>query len=337
MSGKALSAADYDALMNMKSVPQVAAYLTERTGYSEAFKNVSASALHRATLERILREHLRTDLRRLMPFMSQGAKKFMGILPLGEGMERVKICLRLIHIGHSEQIPEYMSKIRGGKVIIPSNVLAGIKTVDGLIDALKDTPYYKALSVFYGREDRQKLFYLEMALDTYWANLLYKYAKKYLASDESKSVRKLYGTEFDLENLTFLLRCKRTFDMTDEELYASIIPVYYRLKEAVVTRIVKAPSYDEALSIIAEETPYGAAFSKDDRFIERRRDEYIVRTQRSLSRAGQYTVMSPVCYVLRRRIEINNIVSIIEGIRYGLEPEMIRTYLVGYERGGIEV
>lgn len=337
MTGKALGDADYDILMNMRSVPDVASYLVENTGYASAFKSVSPTALHRGGLERLLREQLNTDIKRMLPFMSQGAKKFMTVQPLGEGIEKIKICLRLIHIGHREQIPEYMSALSGGRVVLTSAALSEIDSIDGLIEALRGTPYYKALEMFYGRAERQKLFNLEMALDTYWAGLLYKYAKKYLTKDEAKAAIRLYGTEIDLENLTFLMRCKRTFDMKDEEIYAGIIPKYYRVREATIAKIVKSESYDAALSIIAEETPYGQAFSKDDRFIEKRRDEYIAKLQRRIGSTSGYSVMSAVCYINRRRVEINNIVSVIEGIRYGLEPDMIKTYLIGYGRGGSEI
>ena len=138
----------------------------------------------------------------------------------------------------------------------------GIESIDMLVDRLAETPYYAALKVFSSNPDKQKPFYMEMRLDTYWTKLVFKYLNKYLTGGEKSSIRKLYGTEFDLENLTFLLRCKKSFDMTDEEIYTCLIPLYYRLKEETVTHIVDAQSYDDALGIIESERLTALRFQK---------------------------------------------------------------------------
>ncbi len=332
MKGRALSDADYNLLMNMTSVTEVAKYLSAHAAYADAFVSRNTSNMHRAAIERCLREHLRCDIERILPFMDSGAKKFMEIFSLEEGISKIKLCLRLIHINHSDKIGEYMSKVLRGKREISADEAEGIDSIDAFIEMLRGTPYYTPLSVFCGKPNLQEPFYMETALDTYWANIVYRYAKKYLTSDEAKSVIKVYGTEFDLQNLTFLLRCKRTFKMTDEEIYASVIPKYYRLKGSTISKIVKSASYSDAISIIADETPYGLAFSEEDRFIEKRQSEYMADMKRRMNYAPRFSIQSPICYIHLRRTEIDNIVSIIEGIRYQLGSEKIAEYLIGYGR-----
>lgn len=333
MLGKALTEDDYDAVMNMKSVPDVARYLIENTAYSKVFKGVSVSSLHRRQLEEMLKNDLNSDTKRLMPYMNSGTKKFMGLMVIEDSIASLKVCMRLLNIGNTEEAVERLYKIEELKDLkreaVPDNI-----SIDDFIGLLKRTPYYEALQVFIGKPDKQLPFYMEMALDTYWTKMVIRYAKKYLSAAETKSVLKVYGTEFDFENLTFLLRCKRTFDMSDEEIYASIIPQYYRLSESTVANIVKSSSYKEALNIIREETPYGKAFSADDRFIEKRYKEYMCSLTAHTYGLNRYSVQSPIYYIHTRRTEINNIISIIEGIRYGLPAEKIRGYLIGCGKGG---
>ena len=332
MRGRALGDADYNLLMNMTSVTEVAKFLSVHPTYADAFAGRNTSNMHRAAIERCLREHLQCDIERILPFMDQGAKKFMEIFSLEDGIAKIKLCLRLIHINHSDKIGEYMSKVIGGKWEISADEAESIESIDAFIEMLRGTPYYTPLLVFCGKPKLQEPFYMETALDTFWANMVYKYAKKYLASDEAKSVIKVYGTEFDLQNLAFLLRCKRTFKMTDEEIYASVIPKYYRLKESTISKIVKCQSYSDAISIISTETPYGLAFSEKDRFIEKRQNEYMADMKRRMNYALMYSIQSAICYIHLRRTEIDNIVSIIEGIRYDLGAEKIAEYLFGYGR-----
>lgn len=342
MRGKSLKDSDYDAMMNMKSVPDVASYLIEHTRYRRALKGTSAAQIHRGALEQLLREDLKVDINSLLPYMSYGAKKFMELSEIEEGISILKICLRLLGGGHSREVPEYLEKLKATGTVDKMGSADGIESVDMLVERLADTPYYAALKVFGSNPDKQKPFYMEMRLDTYWTRLVFKYLNKYLSGDEKSSIRKLYGTEFDLENLTFLLRCKKSFDMTDEEIYTCLIPLYYRLKEETVKNIVNAQSYDDALSIIKSETPYGGAFSKEDRFIEKREREYLMHLFARAYSINQYSVLAPVDYVYRRRAEIDNIISVTEGIRYGLSPECIKDYLIKTDltnsgKGGTDV
>lgn len=342
MRGKSLKDSDYEAMMNMKSVPDVASYLIEHTRYSRALKGVSVAQIHRGALEQLLREDLKVDINGLMPYMTYGAKKFIELTEIEEGISVLKICLRLLGGGHSREVPEYLEKLKATGTVDKMGSVDGIESIDMLVERLADTPYYTALKVFDSNPEKQKPFYMEMRLDTYWTKLVFKYLNKYLTGNEKSSIRKLYGTEFDLENLTFLLRCKKSFDMTDEEIYTCLIPLYYRLKEETVTHIVNAQSYDDALGIINSETPYGGAFSKEDRFMEKREREYLLHLFARAYSTNQYSVLSPVDYVYRRRAEIDNIISVTEGIRYGLSPERIKDYLIKSDltnngKGGTDV
>lgn len=327
MRGDALTDADYRAMMNMKSVPDVAGYLIENTRYGRALGGVSPAQIHRGGLERLLAEDLNTDIERLMPYMGMGGKRFIEITEIEEGISILKICVRLLSIGRCEDVEGYMEKLRDTGTADKISC-GGITSIDELIERLRGTPYYGAMRYFKGRAERQKPFFIEMRLDTYWTHMVYKYIKKYVPKAERAAVSRLYGTEFDLENLTFLLRCKKSFDMTDEEVYACVIHHYCRLKESTVKNIVGAASYDDALKVIKTETPYGEAFSTEDRFLEKRVREYILHMSERAYSSNQYSIMAPVSYIWMRRIEIKNIISVTEGIRYGLEPDRIDAYLI---------
>lgn len=328
MSGHLLTADDYDVMMGFKRIYQISDYLTENPTYSDVLKGTHGRDIHRTELEQILHYNLEYDVKRLLPFMQRGAKKFIEVIGLEGTISKIKLCLRLIRMGHPEQVFEYKDDFTDFK--LPSE----INSVDDFIQGLEGTLCYEPLKIFLNRPELQHTFEMETALDSFWADYMLKASDKYLSPDERKPIRKVFGTEFDLSNLSFLIRCKRTFDMTDAEIYSSIIPRYYRLTEATVSKIIKSPSYDAAIEIIAEETPYKAAFSAEDRFIEKRLTEYITRIKKHCYNANAYSILSPLCYIHLRRNEINNIVSIIEGIRYKLDPDTIKDYLIGYEKGG---
>ena len=334
MTKTTLHRADYDALIQLHSVPAVASYLMENTRYQKSLQNVSPSTLHRGQLEQLLKNQTAQDVMTLLHYTDMDSTFFLKALEMQEGIETLKVFLRLLHIGHPEQIALQAQDIRIGKDSIKMSDLAEIRSFSGFLELIRPTPYYAVFRTFADDPRRQELFYLEVALDSYWAKLICRYAKKYLSDEDAKLALKVYGTEIDLDNLIFLLRCKERFQMDDDEIYACVIPSYYRLTPAAITEIVSAPTIEAALKLIAERTPYGDAFSESDRFFEKRKNDYMARLNRRIYANHPYSLQAAISYAHLRHIEINNIVSIIEGIRYGLPPDAILSHLVGYAEGG---
>ena len=62
MYGKCLKEADYQGLLNCKSVTEIAAYLKQRTAYSSAISGMNENEIHRGQLETKLRQELYFDL-----------------------------------------------------------------------------------------------------------------------------------------------------------------------------------------------------------------------------------------------------------------------------------
>ncbi len=333
MSGQTLHKEDYDALKRLRSVSEVAAYLKENTRYAKALQDVIPAIVHRGRLENALKEQLVSDVEALLPFLDMNKRVFMDVFELEEGVEKLKIFLRLLVSGHPEQFALITEEIPTGHEPISAKEISKLKTFDAFFDFISGTPFYRPLSSFKNDPERQHLFLYEVSLDNYMAELLNRYAKKYLKKEDQKLAERSVGTITDLDNIKFLLRAKLYFAMTDEEIYAGIIPRYYRLKQPTIAKVVAAPSYAEAVAVLQEETPYGEAFSSEDRFIEKRIEEYLLKLNRHLFLTNPYSIQAPLCYIYMRRVEIKNIVSIIEGIRYGLSEDAIAEHLIGYNDG----
>ncbi|MEE1014356.1 MAG: V-type ATPase subunit [Clostridia bacterium] len=334
MTATTLHKKDYDAMAELHSIPSVAGYLHDHTRYREALKDCAIANLHRGKLEQLLRNQIQNDIRALLHYTDIESAFFLKLLEAQESIEKLKLFLRLLHLGRPEQILEENVDVFVGKHHIKNTDLAQIKDFSTLIELIRPTPFYRALCSFHGDFSRQDSFYLEVALDTYWAKLVKQYTTKYLSGKDAKAALRIYGTEFDLENLVFLLRCKKRFAMSHEEIYACMIPYQHRLRKETITHIVTSPSLEAAHKAICEETPYTKAFSANDRFYEMRKNEYLYSLYQRMLTTHPYSVISAICYVHLRRLEINNIVSLIEGIRYGHNPKEIKSTLIGYSSGG---
>lgn len=329
MQRTTLHKADYEALIQLRSVAEVAAYLKEHTRYAAALDSVNPAMLHRGQMEGLLKAQIMSDILSLLPYFDISNRFFIETMELEEAIEVLKVFLNLLMTGHTEQFSLTGRDLRIGKSVLSARQLAEAADFSALLELLRPTVFYRPLRSFADDPERQTPFYLDIALDNFLAERTDKYTTKYLGAKDAAIVRKAYGAEVDLHNLTYILRAKLRLDMSKEQLYACIIPVYYRLRQGVIAELAECTDYREAVQLIKEKTPYGDAVDLDDRFIEKRVNEYLFAMQRRLLRQNPYSIQIAVGYLALRRFEIKNIVSIIEGIRYGLPPNQIKDYLVG--------
>ncbi|MEG2668912.1 MAG: V-type ATPase subunit [Oscillospiraceae bacterium] len=330
MNGGTIKSADYEALIKLKSVSDVAIYLQTNTRYKASLALINSTQIHRGELEKALKTQLLSDIISFAPFLNTSNRFFIEALELEDGIEKLKLFLSLLLIGTPEKFGEYEFDIKGNKSTVDTKKLAKVKTFAEFMEFIKSTIFYKALISFENDPSRQQLFFLDIALDNFYTEIIFKYAKKYLSGEDYHHAMLAYGTKTDLRNIGYILRSKARFSHTNEQIFTCIIPKYYKIKEATITELVTAENYNMALDIIKSSTPYAAAFDHDDRFIERRTNEYIYRLHKRESMLSPYSIQVALGYIALRRFEIKNIVAIIEGIRYSLTPDEIRKYLIGF-------
>ena len=59
---------------------------------------------------------------------------------------------------------------------------------------------------------------------------------------------------------------------------------------------------------------------------------YTLELHSRMFHKNPYSIESILYFIKLKQIEIKNIIMIIEGIRYGIEPETIKGYLIGVTR-----
>jgi V/A-type H+-transporting ATPase subunit C len=93
--------------------------------------------------------------------------------------------------------------------------------------------------------------------------------------------------------------------------------------------LVKARNFEEFVDIL-KETAYGFLFEGQNQIsFEHSYSEFIYRVYRKRFRSEAFTIASVIAYIRMKEMELSNIISIIEGIRYKLPEENIRRFVVG--------
>ncbi|MGI6124122.1 MAG: V0D/AC39 family V-type ATPase subunit, partial [Acetivibrionales bacterium] len=105
-----------------------------------------------------------------------------------------------------------------------------------------------------------------------------------------------------------------------------------RLNKKVLERLLNASNVEEYIAVL-KKTPYGFLFEGQDQLLfEHNYLEYIYKLHRMYFRRQPFSVACIISYLRLKELELSNIISIIEGIRYGLSEGMIRKFVTGMNR-----
>ncbi len=208
--------------------------------------------------------------------------------------------------------------------------LARATTFEQFVSELKNSIYYKVLQPYLAQPGKQTLFELETALDLFYQDLTFDYIKKYLSKDEAKLTIKAYGAEVDLQNILFIIRAKVYYGFTAEQIYPYIRGRNYRLKESDIKNLAEATDRQTALDAVRA-TCYQEVFDGNLNGIEAKISAYTLKMFKKAFKLKPYSIESILCYIKIREVEIRNVIMITEGIRYGLPPQEIRSYIIGMD------
>ncbi|MCL2351726.1 MAG: V-type ATPase subunit [Firmicutes bacterium] len=335
MRGKMLNSDDFRTLCSFRSVEEMGRRLQDYPGYGEALSGLEAGDMHRNILERKLILALSEDFSRIYRFITdRKLREFLSGFYLYTEIGVIKLLLCMIYDerGIVYTMPE-LSMLVTRKFRINIQSLMDARTVPDFVEALKGTPYYGVLSGRFGGDS--SLFDMEMQLDLYYYMNLWKLLDEALDGRNRRVMRELAGTEIDLRNIAWIYRLKNSYAVDTAKLYSYLIPIRYRLTAPGFARMAEAADINGLMGEIAE-TPYGAAFrdftSIDEVFYRRMTKAYA-----DAARAFPGSLARTAGYIFGKQLEINNLTTAMECVRYGLDCGEARKYLhlYGKKAGGV--
>jgi len=330
MAGKLLKPRDYEEIMHKKNVNEVAAYLKYNTGYSTVLAGINETEIHRVQLENILKLQYINDYRKLMRFSSGNQREFIRLLYLKMEIENLKLLLRIFEAGKAdpsvldESLP-FLSRHEG----IDIHKLALSRNLEEFLAGLKGTEYSDAMRPYASMDRETRLFHLEMALDLYYLRKVLDMSAGLLDGNDRQIAVELNGIEIDVFNIFWIFRIKRFYSFDKELVYTYIVPSFYKIKRSTIDDMISAKNTDEFRQALSK-TPYAWFFTNDEPgAFERRYADYLYEIHRKRFIQQPFSVACIISYLKLKEFELNNIISAIEGIRYGLQPEKIRRFITG--------
>ncbi len=327
MKSRLLKEKDFQHLAQMENISQAIAYLEQIPSYRAVLGDQDAARLHQRDLERMVVGTLYYDFSKLYRFCGKSQKKLLEFYFRKFEISVIKRALRRIfnhgdRTGESRELRSFFQKLSN----IHMEELSQAKTIPELLEALRDTSYKKVL-LRLNNAGEAALFDYEMALDLYYFSEIWKQKDKILKGTDLEMLIRTFGSQIDLLNLTWICRAKKYYQLPAASIFALLIPVSYRLRDEEISAMATASNGKELEEILAQ-TYYGRHFREVAAGeLEKLYQQLLNRIYGEERRRNPYSLAVVTAYLHDKEEEIDKLTTVLEGVRYGLEPQETLAYI----------
>jgi V/A-type H+/Na+-transporting ATPase subunit C len=332
MYGNKLTQQNYRELVRKQTVSELASYLKQQTAYAPLLREVNENLVHRGQLENILKRDLFDQYMKVFHYIQRGELRFYRFLIMKMEIAEVLSCIRLLNAGRADEylltLPSFFAKHSSFDLY----ELAKVKNFDELLKLLKPTAYYEILKKYDPTEgDKIDIIKIEIEFNKLYYSKILDIIENTFSGEVKTQIRNSFGIQIDLSNITDIIRLKKYFNAKSEYIRTLLLPYYFKVNKNDLESIMDAADAAGAWQAACE-TYYGRSFKKQDyEFIENYAQRIMFQYHKQLF---AFTTSAPVAvasFLQLKDIEIQNIIHIIEGIRYELAPAEISKLLVGVE------
>lgn len=312
-------------MAELEDVRSAADYLKQQPSYSEIFSGLDDSKLHRGYLEQLLSQSEYRDFTKLYRFSNLSQRKFLDLYFMHYEIDIIKQILRHV-INHQtasldlSMFQDFFDKHSAIDLI----ALAEAENLQDFISRLEASVYH-GLLIRLADNERVSVFDYELQLDLFYFKSIWSVKSKVLSKKEQKILDECFGCRLDLLNIQWIYRSKLYYSLSEADIYALLIPVRYRLKTPQIQQLVEAPGMTEFYQIL-KNTAYGRYAGADldsNPDVEALYHQILNRIYNNTSRKYPYSIAVLDSYLYFKELEMQKIITTLEGIRYGLSANEI--------------
>jgi len=219
---------------------------------------------------------------------------------------------------------------------IPMDIIINADDFDEIAGVCLGTPYSGIVKKYaHTVESKGSLFRMEIAFDHFYYENLLTAIDKLDSGDRAIAVR-LIGVEIDLQNINWVIRFKKFYDLPLDAVLATIVPGGFNLDRAVIAELYKAQNVESVLQGFVK-TKYPAlstlltaqtSDSTSRLLLIRRMLQEIIRHEIQHILVGYpFTVGIILSYFILKQDELRKIRMILNAKQYGIPQERIESMI----------
>jgi len=326
--GKRLTTANYKEILRLSSVSDVCAYLKNNTSYSKYLKGVNETSIHRGQLENLLGRTKIEKYFSLCKYVFSSNLGFYRYLIVHLEITIIQNAIISLNAGDSKHIISNLPAFMDEYTIFEFTEITQVKSFDDLLTVLEKTPYKSILKKYNAPNGEINLSECELALNLYYYKSLLGSIEKHFRGNTRAELIDIVKIEIELTNLSLICRLKHYFNKSSEDIKKELIPIYYRLSNKKIDQLleqqdkksyVRAMAFGKYTNITQE-----AEFNHIEEYTKRLK----YKLNRKMMRFSSNAPISFFTLMTLTQIEIENITTIIEGVRYNVEKSEIEKLLI---------
>lgn len=331
--GKRLKEEDYRELLKKTTISEIAEYLKRNTHFSDCLSNIDTNSVHRGYLEDILNRETFNEYVRLCNFQKLNEISFFNYRYINSEINVILRCIIYINAGTIEKFIDTISPYLAKHASFDMMKLGEVRTYNDLLDILQKTPYYDIIKDQKPDDNgNYNCTEIDVLLKTYYVNWVKDAIKRDFSGSVQKDMLEITGTLYDLSNVYNAFRYKAFSGADYEEISHILFPVPSNIKKFRFYELMNTNTAEEYIDIL-KNTGYGRMMTVDNPDISRasiNHDIEVLRNRfaKNYLRKSTNAAVSIYTILFLLTTEVKNIITIIEGIRYGVPAQSIEEMLV---------
>lgn len=333
LEGRMLNEKQISELLKCRSYKEGLYYLADNTVYGQALKHYHIEDIHRGQLEHILKKEYVKVFNKFIHYFTDDYKELIKIFFIRFEADDIKVIIRNKFIKKFQTDIETLAAYGNPLSTVNYDKLIKADNIEKVIDELKDTVYFKYISNLSIEIHKDGFFIMETALDSVFFLYLKKFINK-LAIEDRDVLKKINGINIDLINLQWIFRAKKFYELTPEVILARCINEGHKLRKDKLKDLSYTKSIDEFYTLV-ETTCYKSIFLEAENkeyLLEREILFYLKKIFLNYKREYKTNISVLAAYFELSYMEMRDIISIIENIRYNNESEEAKKYLTSGSR-----
>ena len=321
MYGDRFSTSDYTQLSMCATVGEAASYLNSKKRYASVMSSEKAvSGMHREQIEYMLEKRKYGDYKKLALYLKgrgEYVKRFL--CAKREASLLIRAVSRLGLDFKDESFHILMSDFdKESKIRISE--LSDARCYDDILKASEFSEYYGILLKYVPKDGRYvDVVHLEADIWNMILDSLSEMVSSLSSKEEQRQARDFFKTYIDARNIATAQRLKKYPD-ADSEYISSLLLLHGTVSLKKLNSIIDDTDAAEALKDKKIAKILNSGADAELRLCAEKCRKYI--------RCSTYPAITVLCYMYLLELELGNIVRIVEGIRYSLNPDAIMSMII---------
>lgn len=327
--GRSLSADDLAQLCSKRTVSDAAAFLKNTARYGEALAGVTPQTVHRGQLESLLDRTVFNIFDSFRRFDFTESKWFFRLIVTRLEAEQILNAIQAVADGSTDSYIAAVPTFLISRSRIDLLELGKAESFGDIARMLSGTEFGRLLQPLLAEAQttgKINIRECDRRLYTYYYISCMKMAEKSCRGAQKAELKRTLLRSIDMKNVVTCCRMK-AFGFDAGEAADQIIPFRYRLSREAIEQLMQQPDIGSIEAQLAE-IGFRADGPANYHSVEQLTERISLDHHRRMLRLSRNSATVYFCLIECLQTELQNVKTIIEGIRYGIPGDQIMEMLV---------